>query len=58
MMKKSRLTLDLKNINGINVFKFVDNDQNLLQNSRVKRVFERYRSYFSDFENLVLNGKL
>lgn len=36
-------------------FRFMDNDGQSLKDRKVQRLLQRYRSYFSDFDNLILN---
>ena len=40
------------------VFKFIDNADGVLKSRKIVRLFERYRSYFSDFEGLELSRGL
>jgi len=39
-------------------FRFVDNEEQVLQSRKIARLLERYRSFFDDFENLVLSEQL
>ena len=40
------------------VFKFIDNTDEVLKSRKIARLFERYRTYFSDFEGLELSREL
>lgn len=40
------------------LLKFVDNDDGILQSRKMRRLFERYRSYFADIESLQLSSEL
>ncbi|MER2295411.1 MAG: DEAD/DEAH box helicase [Desemzia incerta] len=40
------------------VFKFIDSDDGALNSRKVGRLFERYQSYFEDFDNLKLSSEL
>ena len=40
------------------VFKFIDNTDEVLKSRKIARLFERYRTYFSDFECLELSREL
>lgn len=39
-------------------FKFIDSDDGALKSRKVGRLFERYRSYFEDYDNLKLSSEL
>ena len=47
-----------KLVKDADVFKFIDNDEGVLNSRKVQRLLERYQSYFQNFDQLELSSEL
>lgn len=53
-----KMNYNPKLVSDEGMFKFIDSADEILKTRKVTRILERYRSYFSDFENLKLSPDL
>src|SRR5699024_9685653 len=55
MMMKSNPKFILKEIDGKDFFKLVDSENAVLKKGRIKRLLDRYNSYFNDYDKLLVD---
>lgn len=58
MMMKSNPKFILKEIDGKDFFKLVDSENAVLKKGRIKRLLDRYNSYFYDYDKLLVDSAI